>query len=92
MRYIKVKWNHNAADEPVYIYSEIDSAHWEVRKIETYIDGHSDYADKIKSTGSTMLSIEPLPDFSTIARDSEFEIEIIDKEDFEALWDKITKT
>ncbi len=44
MKYIRVKWNHLFSDEPVLLFSELDDARWEVRKIEVFRDGHQGYA------------------------------------------------
>jgi hypothetical protein len=54
MRYQKVLWHHELADEPVVLYSEIDAG-FEVRKVEVYRDGRLDYADGSASTGTTGL-------------------------------------
>ena len=36
MTYIKVQWIHNFEDEPILLYSELDSMRNEVRKVEVY--------------------------------------------------------
>ena len=51
-RYQKVLWHHDLPDEPVEIYSEIDSG-YEAREVEVYRDGRHDYADRSRSTGTT---------------------------------------
>jgi hypothetical protein len=36
MKYIKIHWIHNFKDDPEFIYSEIDEAGYEVKKIEIF--------------------------------------------------------
>ena len=67
MRYWKVVWHHDFADEPVLLYSEIDDAGMEIRKVEVYRDGGMDYADSSGSTGTMQLrhsgsGRRPMPD------------------------------
>ncbi|WP_063844337.1 DUF6881 domain-containing protein [Rhizobium ecuadorense] len=86
MKYIKVKWLHSLPDMPVLLYSELDPDMWEVRKVEAYADGTTDFADCDESSGSTELGIEPCPLLEVIAADPEFEPEVISREEFEAVW------
>jgi hypothetical protein len=44
-----VLWHHDRPDEPVALYSEIDSG-FEVRKVEVHRDGRHEYADRSRST------------------------------------------
>lgn len=46
--YIKVHWIHNFEDDPIFLYSELDSKRNEIRKIEVYKDGKSGMLVKIK--------------------------------------------
>ena len=34
MTYIRVEWKYSFANEPVWLYSELDDLRWEVRKVE----------------------------------------------------------
>ena len=34
MRYILLEWKHESEDDPILIYSEVDDANYEIRKIE----------------------------------------------------------
>jgi hypothetical protein len=86
MKYIRVKWIHSIATEPVLLYSELDDNRWETRKVEIYADGRSDFASMFESKGNTRLGKEPVPLLSDIALDSEFEPAEISQEEFEQIW------
>ena len=86
MKYVLVKWNHDFADEPVLLYSEIDDARWEVRKVEIYRDGRSGYASAAESAGSTRLGEVPVPSLADIATDPQFVPLEITAEEFERVW------
>jgi hypothetical protein len=66
----------------------LDENRWETRKVEVYADGHCGYASHNESTGSSGLSVEPIPTLAEIAADSQFQPVAITKEDFEAAWAK----
>ena len=88
MKYIKVKWSHSIADEPIFLYSELDEGMWEIRKVEVFPDGRVGFASSTEATPSTntRLSIEPLPALDEIASDSQFQPVEISKDEFEAVW------
>jgi hypothetical protein len=87
MRYIRLKWNHTNPDEPVWIFSEIDSEGREVRKIECFPNGFCDVATATSSSGTAALVTLPLPDLDALARrDPEFEPVEITKDLFEEVW------
>jgi len=88
MKYLCVKWNHSFPNEPVLLYSELDDARWEIRKVEIYSDGRLNFACNEKSTGSTGLSLEPIPPLFEIAADPQFEPKEITKNEFEEVWSK----
>ena len=73
MTYIKVKWFHASPDDPVLLYSELDSERWEKRKVEVFRDGHCGYASANQATDSTRLGEEPIPSLAEIAADAQFE-------------------
>ena len=85
-RYIAVDWRHTFPNEPVRLFSELDAAGWEIRKVERFGDGRSCYADDATHSGSTRLGKEPLPDVSEIAKDPQFSPVEITKEEFEQVW------
>lgn len=88
MTYLKVKWKHLFTDEPIWLYSELDTKRWELRKIEVFPDGTLGYACLHETTQSTRLSVEPIPPLSKIAADPQFEPAEITKEEFESIWNR----
>jgi hypothetical protein len=84
-RYQKVRWYHDFPDEPVVLYSEIESG-FEVRKVEVYRDGRHDYADRSRSTGTTVLGEKLMPEVEDINQDPEFSSRAITGGEFEAVW------
>jgi len=83
-------WHHDFADEPVLLYSEVADNGVETRTIETYRDGHSDYADVTRSTGSTVLSQSIMPSKEEIDDQHEFTSVEIPPEEFEQVWSRAT--
>lgn len=83
--YLQVRWHHELPDEPVLLLSEIIDGD-EVRKVEIYADGRSDFADEHCSTGTTQLSELPMPSIDEIAAQDEFEPAVIDRASFEDAW------
>jgi hypothetical protein len=86
MRYLRVTWAHDFADEPIELLSEIGDDGYETRKVEVFRGGRMTYADEIHSTGSTILGEKPIPPFEEIASESEFVPEWITRDGFEATW------
>jgi hypothetical protein len=68
------------------MFSEIDVAGWEQRKVEVYADGRHDYADKNEQTGSTELGLSPIPSLAEITADPLFTPREISREEFETSW------
>ncbi len=89
MKYVRLKWNHENPDEPVWLFSELDPSGKEVRKIECFRNGFCDVATASGSSGTAALMTLPLPDLSQLAkRDPEFVPVEITKEEFEQVWTK----
>ena len=88
MTYIRVRWIHEFPNDPVMLYSELDSERMETRKVELYDDGHCGYASTTECGGDTNLGELPIPDLSEIAEDSQFEPEEITQSEFEEIWKK----
>ncbi|HTB62609.1 MAG TPA: hypothetical protein VK737_03390 [Opitutales bacterium] len=91
MKYIKVKWQHNSPDDPVWIYSELDDQRWEVRKIEIFPDGQYGFASRKQSTLETWLGVIPVPANEEIAKHHEFQLTEISLDEFEVEWTKAKK-
>lgn len=85
-RYLAVDWRHNHADEPIRLFSEIDSAGWEKRKVEEFRDGRRCYADAVARTGNTRLGEAAIPSIAEIAKDPQFTPREISKEEFDRMW------
>ena len=79
MTYIKVQWIHDFEDEPILLYSELDSMRNEVRKVEVYKNNELGYA---------CFSKTEIPSLEDINLDVQFEACEIDKEYFESIWHK----
>lgn len=88
MKYVKVRWIHTSHDDPVTLYSELNSDLWEERKVEIYADGRADFADSEERSGSTKLGIEPFPALEEIASDPQFEPMVISAAEFESAWEQ----
>ena len=86
MKYIRLKWNHTNPDEPVWIFSELDDAGKEVRKIECFRNGFCDVANSEVRSGTASLTTLPLPPLSVLTRDPEFRGVEISKDEFEHVW------
>jgi hypothetical protein len=86
MKYVKIRWIHSHADEPVLLYSELNDARFETRKIEVFADGHCDHATATEEVGTTRLGVAAMPAIDEIAQDPQFEPSEITKEEFESVW------
>ena len=84
--YIRVRWLHEHLDEPVDLWSEVDSQGFEVRKVEIWKDGRVGFASREREHGGTRLGTEPTPPLAEIAADPEFEPEQISEIEFEKCW------
>ena len=87
MRYLRVAWLHDHADEPVELFSELDDRSWEIRKVEVFRDGSFGFADADETSGSTRLGLDPVPPPDEIALDPQFRPEIITRAEFERVWE-----
>jgi len=86
--YIRVRWQHGHADEPVDLWSELDAARLETRKLEIFRDGRIGYASADEEYGGTRLGEGAVPSIGDIASDTQFEPQEVSKAEFENLWDK----
>jgi hypothetical protein len=91
MKYVKVSWRHSHPDEPTLLYSDLDDARWETRKVEIFRNGKTGYASHTASGGPTRLGIVPTPPISIIASDPQFEPTEITREEFEEVWLQATQ-
>lgn len=86
LRHRLVKWHHDNADDPVRVYSEIDAAGWEIRKVEQYGDGRYDAAAPNLETGSTRLTATQIPSIAAISEDDLWSLIEIKATTFESIW------
>lgn len=86
MSYIKVKWLHQNPDEPTVLYSELDEARWEKRKIDLFADGTACIATEEDSFGGPGLSTLAIPPLQEIAADPQFQPEEISEAEFVEAW------
>ncbi len=86
MRYLRVLWHHDHAEEPTELWSEIDDNSREIRKLEKFRDGSVGWADGDETSAGTRLGIEPLPPLDLISCDPEFRVVVITYDEFEQEW------
>jgi hypothetical protein len=91
MRYIAVQWHQNNPDYPTELYSETGDDGWELRKVEVFADGTHHFADAQRQSGSTQLSLVPIPPLAAIAADQQFTPREISQQEFEDLWTRATR-
>ncbi|MFG2561610.1 DUF6881 domain-containing protein [Streptomyces sp. NPDC048496] len=86
MRYVKVAWSHDFADDPVLYLSELGDDGYETRKVQFYRDGRVEWADESHETATVGLSEIPFPALEEISSQPEFVAELIDSKEFEQAW------
>ena len=91
MPYIKVARRHDRRDEPIVVYSELDDNRRETRKVEIFGRGPAGYASGDRSSGSTTLRAEAVPDLSAMPPDPKSRREEISKREFEEVWRRATR-
>ena len=86
MKYFKAKWKNSGIDFPFRMIFELDKNNFETRKIEFFENGKFGYAyDDIEFNG-TALGIVKTPPIEEINKNPEFEVNKIEKEEFEFIW------
>jgi len=88
MRFLKIEWIHEMADEPYLIYAELDDAGYENRKMEIFKNGRIGYATQSSEFGGSILSEHPYPTVEEVAANAEFIPMQISKEEFESIWNE----
>jgi Domain of unknown function (DUF6881) len=84
--YIRVRWLHGFPDEPVDLWSELDRARFETRKLEFFRDGTVGFASAAESAHGTELGSIPVPSLEEIATDPQFLTKEISQAAFERRW------
>lgn len=86
MTYVLVEWSHDLDDEPVEIYSELDEARRETRKVEFYRNGLC-FSYGAERGGCLALADVPFPvDLRALNRPGEIEAHTITAAHFQAVW------
>jgi hypothetical protein len=88
VRYVKVAWDHDFADDPVVYLSELGDDGYETRKVQLYRDGRSEWADESFETATVGLSEIPFPPLEEISGQPEFTAQVITPEEFEFAWNE----
>lgn len=91
MNYYKCKWLTANRQEPSRIIFEIGEDNFETRKIEFFRLGKYGYAYKDVQFNNTRLGIAPIPSLDEIEKNPEFEIDEINKKEFEFIWDLLVR-
>jgi len=86
VKYLRVRWTHSNDAFPVLLYSEIDDARWESRKVEIFLDGRIGWADAHHEVGGSTLGQAEIPPLNEINAQDEFEGFEIGAEEFETAW------
>ncbi|WP_330300368.1 DUF6881 domain-containing protein [Streptomyces sp. NBC_00503] len=88
MRYVKVAWDHDSADDPVLYLSELGEDGYETRKVQFYRDGRSEWADESRETATVGLSEISFPRLEEISSQPDFSAELIPVDEFERAWSR----
>ncbi|MFF2308355.1 DUF6881 domain-containing protein [Streptomyces sp. NPDC058128] len=88
MRYVKVAWVHDFTDDPVLYLGELGDDGYETRKVQSYQDGRSEWADESFETATVGLSEIPFPPLEEISSQPEFTAQVITPEEFERAWNE----
>lgn len=91
MKHIHVHWIHEDLEDPIDLYSELDTERYEMRKIEVFKDGRMGFADSVQSSIGTSLGEMPIPELTEIASDKQFIPREISEVEFERVWQMAIK-
>lgn len=80
------EWHHNHADEPIWLWQELDAERYELRKVEEFRNGNRVRADEQHQAGRTRLGEVPTPPLDEIEADDEFTVHALTSAQFEAVW------
>ncbi len=79
------RWRNAPAGCPLEMFSELDPARWETRKVEVFAGDRWHWAgpDGASHGGGTGLGEVPIPPLAEIQRDIEFDAREISADEFE---------
>ncbi len=85
--FLHARWRNAPAGCPLEMFSELDHARWETRKVELFAGDRWHWAGPEGSShGATGLGEAPIPPLAEIQRDIEFDAREIPGDEFEAAW------
>jgi hypothetical protein len=85
--YFAAAWHHDHADEPVFMWHELDDLRNEIRVVEEFRDAVRLRADEAHPDGETGLSEKPLPSLADIEAQAEFTVHALTQDEFEQVWE-----
>jgi hypothetical protein len=86
MKHVKVLWLHGSDENPVVYLSELGADRYEVRKVQLWRDGRSEWADESHESDTVGLSEIAFPALDEISSQDEFEAQEISADEFESAW------
>lgn len=89
MKYVKIHWMHNFKDDPEFIYSEIDEAGYEVKKIEIFKNGYYIiYSENINSDRLTEGKYPSLKELTFEEKTESMQAIEISETEFNEIWSR----
>jgi len=89
--YLRVRWEHDFAEDPVDMISEIGPDGCERRKVEFFRDGRLGWADEEREVGGTGLGQVAVPPLEEINAQEEFVASRVEAVEFEQAWARATR-
>lgn len=87
-QFLRCRWKRSHPDEPISLYSELDTDRREARRVKVFRDGTCGWADGSHEVGGTRLGEAPVSPIQQIAGHLEFSPAIITREEVEEIWAK----
>jgi hypothetical protein len=84
--YFACRWHHEADDDPVMLYEELDDDRMETRKVHEFRDGTLERTDAVRPEHRTSLAWEAVPALEDIDAQPDFTVLPLTAEDFDAVW------
>lgn len=88
MEYLKLFWEHELDREPVIILYEVnlDDERLAIRSIDIFVDRSTKNIDDLYADAIEITSIPTVDEFNSHIWGEEFRACLIDKEEFEKIW------
>ena len=88
MKYVKVAWGHDVADDLCSISANLAMTDINPGKVQFYRDGRPEWADESFETATCGLSEISFPLLEEISSQAEFTAQVITPEAFERAWNE----